>query len=287
MGIKITRKSLGHDPNEDYKWIKKSLEEEGKVLDNSEKQLKSFLKNPNFSFIQIGKRDLYAVNKLKYKNCYFLLPEGNPVTYYYSIANSAMPHLEEAKLLLYNILKEENSVYKSNTIVTFSFIFKLSANGIIFSFLALEAFINQCLPEYGKIEFKKKIVDKNAIQRYLSFEDKFKIIVPQVTQKDFINEHPRKVEFLLRLKRLRDQLTHLKEVRKDNLAAYDDIYNDILNADIKKMVNTVKFYINYHKPKTIQNNKRKKQNMAKVLLQELGEDQKGKFVKYYYEDFNK
>jgi len=85
---------------------------------------------------------------------------------------------------------------------------------------------------------------------------------------------------------MRDELTHLKEMRKKGFVAYEEVYNHILNADLKKMVNTVKFYINYYRPKTIQNYKRNNPNRkkVKVLSQEAGEDKKGKFIKYYYDD---
>ncbi len=277
---------MGHDPKEDYKWVTKALEKEGKVAD-SEKKLRKLLKDPSLHFIQLGKKDIYAVNKLKYKNNIFLLPEGNPVTYYYSLAYDILPQMEEARLLLIDSLQGQKSRYKWNTSVAFSYIFKVGANGVIFSFLALEAFINQCLPDYAKIEFEGKPVDKNIIQRYLSFDDKIKTIIPAVTEKDFINEHPRKVKILINLKKIRDELTHLKENRKDGFTAYENIYNDILNIDLKKIVNTVKFYINYHTPKTIQNYRRVRKNKTKVLSQELGEDDKGKFVKYYYDDNEK
>lgn len=76
-------------------------------------------------------------------------------------------------------------------------------------------------------------------------------------------------------------------MRKDGFVAYEDVYNHILNVDLKKIVNTVKFYINYHNPKTIQNYTwDKKQKRVRVLSQETGEDEKGKFIKYYYGDNN-
>ncbi len=187
-------------------------------------------------------------------------------------------------MLLLDSLKKEESKYKWKTSVAFSYVFKVGAVGVIFSFLSLEAFMNQCLPDYAKIEFKGKLVDKNTIQRYLSFENKFKAIIPKVTNKDFLNEHPRKVETLIKLKKIRDELTHLKENRQDEFVAYEDVSNHILNMDLKKIINAVKFYINYHKPKTVQNYKRTKTKKAKVLFREVGEDEKGKFVKYYYNE---
>ncbi len=49
---------------------------------------------------------MYAVNKLKLKNKMFLLPEGNPVTYYYSIAYDILNQIEEAKMLLLDSLEK-------------------------------------------------------------------------------------------------------------------------------------------------------------------------------------
>lgn len=291
MGTKITYKSLGYDSKEDYRWVTRSLKKDGKIA-TSEKELKKMLKDPEIHFIQLGRKDLYAVNKLTYKGKTFLLPEGNPVTYYYSLAYDILPQIEDARLLLVDSLEKEKSEYKWHPTVSFSYVFKVGANAIIFSFLALEAFMNQCLPDYAKIEFDGKMVDKNVIQKYTSFETKFKIVIPNVTKKEFINEHPRKMEVILRIKKLRDELTHLKEMRKNGLVAYEDVYNHILNVDLRKIVNTVKFYINYHSPKTIQNYrgnkvKSKQQEYTKkmrVLSQNVGEDENGKFIKYYYEE---
>lgn len=284
MGTRITQKSIGHDPKEDYRLYARLLKNKGKVIANSEKQLKKLLKNPDIQFIQLGRRDLYAVNTLKYKRTVFLLPEGNPITYYFSLAYDVVPQIVETRILLIDSLKGKESKYKWKTSVAFSYVFKAGANGVIFSFLALEAFMNQCLPDYAKIEFNKKTVDKNTIQRYLSFEDKFKTIIPKVTQKDFATDHPKKAEVIMRLKKLRDELIHLKENRKGAFVAYENVYNDILNMDLKKTVNTVKFYINYHMPKTIQNYRPEKKKGAIMTFEELGEDEKGKFVKYYYKD---
>ena len=45
----------------------------------------------------------------------------------------------------------------------------------------------------------------------------------------------------------------------------------------------IKFYINYHQPKTIQNYKDKRTTgRLKVTAHEFGEDEKGYFIKQYY-----
>lgn len=63
MGTKIAYKRLGYDPNEDYtSMINKLAQEENTA--KSAKELKRLLKDPNVHYIQVGKNDLYAVNKL-------------------------------------------------------------------------------------------------------------------------------------------------------------------------------------------------------------------------------
>lgn len=284
MGTKITYKSLSRNSKEDNSWVKKSLEKEEKIA-YSEKELKKLLKDPDNHFIQLSRFDIYAINKLHYKKHHFLLLEGNPVTYYFSLAYDILPQVDEARLLLTDSLTLSESKYGWKRSVAFSYIFKIGAMGIIFSFLALEAFINQCLPDFAKIEFNGKLVTKNTIQRFLTFDDKLRKIIPKVSNKDFISEHPKKMEVLSQLKKMRDTLSHLKENRNDGIAAYDSVYNEILNVDLKRIVNTVKFYINYHHPKTIQNYARTRSKKARVLYKESGEDAAGKFVKYYYGEY--
>lgn len=51
------------------------------------------------------------------------------------------------------------------------------------------------------------------------------------------------------------------------------------------MANTVKFYINYHQPKTIQNYKQiRNTGKARIIKQEFGEDESGKFIKQYFKE---
>lgn len=279
MGTKITYKSLGHSPEEDYKNVIKKLNRENKVI-SKRKELDEIIRDPNTFLLQLGKKDLYSVNKLKYKNESFLMREGNPVTYYYSIAYDTLPQLDNFRLSLLDNIKGEKSNYQKLIEICFSNVFKCSTIIVTFSFLALEAFINQCIPDNIKIQHGKKIIDKVNIQRYKSFNEKFEYIIPSITKKNFKEAHPKRFATILEIKRLRDDIIHLKENRTQSLVAYEEIYNHLLNIDSKKLINTVKFYINYHKKGTITNYSNKE--LVKILSRELGEDSKGKFIKYYY-----
>jgi hypothetical protein len=284
MGTKITYTNLTQQPKEELKSVRKALKQEVYKA-TSEKEVKKALKDPLNHYMKITNNGVFAVNKLKYKGKIFTLLEGNPVTYYFSVAYDVLPQIDEARKFLLDSFKGKQSELRWNSATAFSYIFKVGAIGVIFSFLALESFMNQCLPDFAKVEFEGKKVDKNTIQRRLKFEDKFKTIIPAVTSRNFIEDHPRKAKVIIDIKKLRDDLVHLKENRIVGFVAYEEINNKILNLDLKKIVNTVKFYINYHTPKTIQNYKQiRNTGEARVIKQEFGEDENGKFVKQYYRE---
>jgi hypothetical protein len=216
---------------------------------NSEKQLKKILRDKSLVFLQISDKELFGINRLKFKQKIFLMLEPNPVTFYFSLAFDAIRQLEEARSLFTNAL---NDNINSETVV-FSYVFKVSSVGIIFSFLALEAFMNQMLPDYALINYNGKLAGKEHIQRYASFEDKMNNIIPKQCGKDFVQKYPQRMLRLLKLKRLRDELTHLKERRKNGFTSYDNIYQDILDLNLKSIVFSVKSFINFYYPGLICN----------------------------------
>ncbi|AYL97802.1 hypothetical protein [Mucilaginibacter celer] len=63
----------------------------------SEKQLKKILRDKSLVFLQIGYKELYGINRLKFKQKHFLMLEPNPVTFYFSLAFDVVPQLEDAR----------------------------------------------------------------------------------------------------------------------------------------------------------------------------------------------
>ena len=172
MGTKITYTNLTQQPKEELKSVRKALKQEVYKA-TSEKEVKKALKDTLNHYMKITNNGVFAVNKLKYKGKIFTLLEGNPVTYYFSVAYDVLPQIDEARKFLLDSFKGKQSEFRWNSATAFSYIFKVGAIGVIFSFLALESFMNQCLPDFAKVEFEGKKVDKNTIQRRLKFEDKF------------------------------------------------------------------------------------------------------------------
>lgn len=58
-------------------------------------------------FIKITDKEIYGVNKLKFKRKNFLLLEPNPVTFYFSLASDSVDQLDYAKNLLNTALEQE------------------------------------------------------------------------------------------------------------------------------------------------------------------------------------
>jgi len=219
---------------------------------NSDKQLKKILRDKSIVFLKITDKELLGINKLKFKQKNFLMLEPNPVTFYFSLAFDAVNQLKDAR----NRFKDVLSECPDNTTVVFSYLFKVSSVGIIFSFFALEAFMNQMLPDYALINYNGKLVEKDYIQRWASFEDKIKNIIPKLSGKDFAQQYPKKMDKILSLKRLRDELTHLKERKKNGFTSYDAIYQDILGLNLNSIMVSVKAFINFYYPGLIYNYQR-------------------------------
>jgi len=244
---KITYKSIGRNSDGDNRINLKNIP---KI--KSEKQLQKLLKDDEIKFIQISDYESYAINKLFFNRKYFLLLEPNPVTFYFSIAFDSVAQFENVK----SQLKELFSAKKQNDSslgIIYSAIFRIGSIGVIFSFLSIEAFMNQELPDYEKIDFKNKKATKEEIQRWASFEEKLMTIIPKISKKDFCKRYPKQGKLLKEYKKMRDELVHLKQKRTDGLTSYNKIYQDILDLDLKKIIQITKNYINYYKPNTIIN----------------------------------
>ena len=249
-GTKITYKSIGKNPDGDNRINLKSAP---KI--KSKKEFQKLLKDDEIKLIYVSDFETYAVNKLLFNKEFFLLLEPNPVTFYFSIAFDLVPQFEITKTQLKELLRIAEQSDRDIAVI-YSAIFRIGSIGVVFAFLSIEAFINQELPDYQKIDFKNKKATKDEIQRWASFDEKLTHIIPKLTHKDFCKQYPRQGALLKKYKKIRDELVHLKQKRTDGFTSYNKIYQDILNLDLNIIVQTVKAYINYYKPNTIINYKR-------------------------------
>lgn len=124
MGTKISYKNLsGQDKNE-LKCVRKALNKDVMVV-RSEKELKKQLKDPSNYHMSITDQGVFAINILHYKKNVFQLLEGNPVTYYFSVAYDVVSQLKEAREYFLDRYKGAQSEFRWKSSVAFSYIFKV------------------------------------------------------------------------------------------------------------------------------------------------------------------
>jgi hypothetical protein len=243
-GTKITNKAYPFNPDGDHEI------DFGKTQPLSEDQYNAIFDDPSHFFMHTHIGNIYGVNKLKFRGKRFPLLEPNPVTFYFSIAFDTSLQIEQAYKQLENSLVNANTSWPLSG--SYSFVFRVAAISIIFAFTTCDAFLNQNLPDFKEVVMTDgKSYNKKQIE-YFNFERKFQA-VSIITGKDFAGKHPRKMERLLEIKVLRNQLIHLKEVKQGIATSYNDIYQSVLDLNIKMLVNTVKAFVNFYEPKLIVN----------------------------------
>jgi hypothetical protein len=253
-GTKITYR--GGEPNrqKDNRAVFKNMPPSTPM---TEEEYRNHFLDPKGAFMYVTDDNVYGVCKLWYKEFPFLLLEPNPVTFYYSVAYDVMHQFVECHKRLSDIIYNEADSAKAEKqlAVAYSYVFKVTSIGIIFSYLTVEAFLNQQLPEHKSIMFKGKEYSKDKIERYFSFDQKMDFIIPELAGRNFKLVHPRQRKILEELKYFRNQLIHLKQKRGSGFTKYEELYQDIINYDLRRAVNVVKAFVNFYYPKLIINYK--------------------------------
>lgn len=124
----------------------------------------------------------------------------------------------------------------------------------IFLFTALEAFTNQLIPtdytyqKLPKVFFWKrsKIMNKVEIERWMSTDEKLTTIIAQLRNKQ-IKSTPLWPKYK-ELKKLRDELVHLKTREKQSVVAYNDLFKKLIDIDYRDFFDTTKKIMEYYIP---------------------------------------
>lgn len=113
---------------------------------------------------------------------------------------------------------------------------ELMMQSIIFAFTALEAFVNEIIPDdyvYEKQGQKcKEIYNKNEIERWLSIDEKIGQILPIAINVESPKGKHNSWNDLLKLKKIRDRLVHMKSA--DRLSSGPEkstIWSELIKAE--------------------------------------------------------
>lgn len=116
---------------------------------------------------------------------------------------------------------------------------------------AMESFINRIIPNEFKYEIETTrnttVQNKKQLERHVSFEEKIKEVIPKALGKIFHTNFPSQYNSIIELKKLRDEMTHMKSYSETKKPlTYAEIYNMAFRIDYIKALNSVKTYINYY-----------------------------------------
>lgn len=96
-------------------------------------------------------------------------------------------------------------------------------------------------------------MNKYEIIRYLTFDDKVKIILPEIfTNKNFAKTKSHLYENILLLKKLRDNITHAKADIEYDVNYYEKLFTETLDFDFLKAIESAKDLINFYETDLIE-----------------------------------
>ncbi len=192
--------------------------------------------------------------------CWIPLP--NPVFAYLDTAEKMLEGAKEMEKALIRNAKE--GVNKKTGIKSWHFspqdfdeYFQVATVVIITSFLVLESYCNQAIPEDFFIKKKRwnfpffsiVTIPKRKIERMFSTEKKLNEVLPIIFKKRHIKGTALWSKFSKLLK-LRNDLVHLKSPIRDNENGtygknYELLCEDVVNADLEQIVKTPREIISY------------------------------------------
>lgn len=174
----------------------------------------------------------------------FMIPEPEPSILYFSNAENKLSDLlKNQSTLLKSNLTTNNFQELSHTFYDF---FQISSDYIVNLFTSIEAYNNSLIPDDFSIKIKRKHFDKKQTQRSMGFLNKVKIAIPKIKNKSFHKDYPKKYDLILKLKKLRDNVIHTKNMQDGYPASYRELYKSYLNFDFKMAYIITKEYFNYY-----------------------------------------
>lgn len=196
-------------------------------------------------FHYLTKLEIYKVNSKIIE-----FPTPNIVTMFLSI--TAKNYLEAKKLFEENIrhnLKKNSPIkFEEKDLTNLYNYFSTLKISIIFSYNAIEAFINMSIPEDYKYEFKnnkgiKEVWDKEAIQRWMSTSDKLLKILPSLKNVDKPTNEPFWNNFK-NLENLRNDIIHPKQISIEKHVTYQ-IHKIFFDLNVFNWINSSQKVLNY------------------------------------------
>ncbi len=183
----------------------------------------------------------------------FFVPEPHPVVLYFNGAQNFIKYISESRAKFFEAVGNDNIQKTLDTIYTF---FSNITIGTTFLCNALEASINALIPKDYEYKRKKRqsteVFNQYQIQRELSFEEKIKIVIPEITGRFFHVENGHLYDSIIKLKFCRDEIAHTKSYSTGQPTPYKEIFTMALNFNYENAIVATAAYINFYNPGLIE-----------------------------------
>ncbi|MCK9414450.1 MAG: hypothetical protein M0Q53_19265 [Prolixibacteraceae bacterium] len=185
-----------------------------------------------------------------HNNKLLVIPEPEPSILYYANALRVVETIIENRDKIFILVGIENA-HKID--VLFSDFYIDAFNFVINLFASIEAFNNSVIPEDFTYRDRKRLLNREKIQRFASPDLKIESIIPKIFGKSFIDDNKEGHLIISKLKNIRDNLIHTKNQSENWAASYRNIFRDLLSFDYEKALESAKEYMNFYKNDWIEN----------------------------------
>jgi hypothetical protein len=198
----------------------------------------------NKAFMQLADNTIIQGFVYKTNKGRVIIPEPEPSILYFTNAEHKLQEIIRRKDMIMSS-SGFNNVHDMSNI--FYGLFQLSSDYIVNLFNSLEAFNNSLFNDDFEMKHKRKIYNKERAQRSLDFASKMKKAIPIATSKFYVKDNGHEYEFILKIKELRDDTVHLKNLSTGFPASYRELYVKYLEFDFQRSYQVIKDYMNYYK----------------------------------------
>lgn len=240
---------------------------DGNPVENKELENRESLKNELVVIIQTdgGEKMTFTSRTVTYQDKIFIAPLPNPV---HILLNSGIENYNYSiskLILLKNDCQLDNkpndihilNIGNDNTNNNFNDLVKFKMIAVISLVTALEAFLNQIIPndfiyEQTRNEKLQKLNKKEIESPQVAFKEKLTDVINQLTKKpNFSANNTDIIKPIIELYNLRKEIIHLKTYGENEMGIYFKSVGKLLDIELESIINSIIQYMNLISPKFI------------------------------------
>jgi len=221
--------------------VKKGAETQN--VDRKDSQTLKKVKNNTVPFIKTTEGKYIWGTHYNHKGKQLIIPLPDLTLAYYDFAYQGNKIRQEYEKKMFDKLNSTDEITEDVSNELYHY-FGFASSCLIGMFTCIESFMNQILPAnfvyVKKSERKTELFDKEQIQRSMSFDEKFKKILPELFNKKYDLS---KSEIPV-LKKLRDDIVHTKS--KNDFTLQEDLIKKVLNFKYEECLIEIRSFINFY-----------------------------------------